>query len=101
MTEKQVRESGKKAKVARYAMSRVGRAIKKGETQGFMKVLIDARSEEILGAAILGVGGDEIVHIITDVMYAKKPYTLIKNAVHIHPTVSEFIPTMLGNLADL
>ena len=82
-------------------MSKVGRAIEKGETQGFMKALVGADTKEMLGAAILGVGGDEAVHSILDVMYAKAPYTLIQRAVHIHPTVSELIPTMLGSLQPL
>ncbi len=101
MTEAQVRQSGKKALIGKRPMTRVARAIEKGETQGFMKVLIDAESKLILGAAILGVGGDEIIHSILDVMYAKAPYTVIQRAVHIHPTVSELIPTMLGELQPL
>ena len=79
-------------------MTRVGRAIEKGETQGFMKILVDAETKAILGAAILGTGGDEAIHSILDVMYAKQPYTLIQRAMHIHPTVSELIPTLLGEL---
>ena len=101
MTEAQVRASGKKAMIGKMAMSRVSRAKEKGETQGFMKILIDAETKLILGAAILGIGGDEVIHVILDVMYARKPYTLIQRAVHIHPTVSELIPTMLGNLEPL
>lgn len=101
MTEAQVRESGKKALIGKRPMTRVGRAVEKGETQGFMKVLIDAETQEILGAAILGIGGDEIVHSILDVMYARAPYTLIQRSMHIHPTVSELIPTMLGDLKPL
>ncbi len=69
-----------------------------GETQGFMKVLVDADSKELLGAALLGLNADEVVHTLLDVMYAKKPFTTILRAVHIHPTVSELIPTLLGNL---
>ena len=80
---------------------RVSRAVEKSETQGFMKILVDAESKEILGAAILGIGGDEIIHSILDVMYAKAPYTVIQRAVHIHPTVTELIPTMLGDLKPL
>ena len=72
-----------------------------GETQGFMKVRVDAESEEILGAAVLGVGGDEVIHSILDIMYAKMPYTVIQRAVHAHPTVRELVPTMLGNLKPL
>ena len=101
MTERQVRESGRSALIATRSMKHVGRAREKGETQGFMKVLVDAQSEQILGAAILGVGGDEVVHSILDVMYAKAPYTVIQRAVHIHPTVSELIPTMLADLKPL
>ena len=77
-------------------MTKVGRAVEKGETFGFMKVLIDADTQRIMGAAILGTGGDEAIHSILDVMYADKPYTVIQRAMHIHPTVSELIPTMLG-----
>jgi pyruvate/2-oxoglutarate dehydrogenase complex dihydrolipoamide dehydrogenase (E3) component len=79
-------------------MTQVSRAVEKGETQGFMKIVVDEDTSEILGAAILGVGGDEAVHCILDVMYAKVPYTSLQRAVHIHPTVSELIPTMLGAL---
>lgn len=82
-------------------MTRVNRAVEKGETQGFMKVLVDADSKQILGASILGTGGDEAIHCIIDIMYAKAPYTTIQRAVHIHPTVSELIPTVLGDLKPL
>ncbi len=101
MTEQQVRESGKKALVGKMMMSRIGRARERSETQGFMKVLIDADSEQILGGTILGIGGDETIHLLLDVMYANKPYHVIKNAVHIHPTVAELIPTMLQDLKPL
>ena len=101
MTEAQVRKSGRKALMATRPMTRVSRAVEKSETQGFMKILVDAESKEILGAAILGIGGDEIIHSILDIMYAKAPYTVIQRAVHIHPTVSELIPTMLGDLKSL
>jgi pyruvate/2-oxoglutarate dehydrogenase complex dihydrolipoamide dehydrogenase (E3) component len=101
MTERQVRESGRKALVATRPMTRVGRAKEKGETQGFMKILVDEDSKEILGASILGVEGDEVIHSILDVMYARKPSTVIQRAVHIHPTVSELIPTLLGDLKPL
>jgi pyruvate/2-oxoglutarate dehydrogenase complex dihydrolipoamide dehydrogenase (E3) component len=101
MTEAQVRESGKKALIGKRPMKRVSRAVEKGETQGFMKVLVDAVSQEILGAAILGTGGDEVIHCILDVMYARAPYTVMQRAMHIHPTVSELIPTMLGELKPL
>jgi pyruvate/2-oxoglutarate dehydrogenase complex dihydrolipoamide dehydrogenase (E3) component len=98
MTEGEVRKSGKKALIGTMAMSRVGRARERSETQGFMKILIDAETKKILGAAILGIGGDEIIHSVLDVMYAGAPYTVIQRAMHIHPTVTELIPTMLGDL---
>ncbi len=101
LTETEVRKSGRQALIGRRPMTKVGRAIEKGETQGFMKILVDAQTHEILGAAILGTGGDEAIHSILDVMYAKAPYTVIRRAVHIHPTVSELIPTMLGDLKPL
>jgi len=101
MTEAQVRQSGRTALIGKRPMTNIGRAIEKGETQGFMKILVDANSEEILGAAILGVGGDEAIHSILDIMYAKQPYTVIQRAMHIHPTVSELIPTMLAELKPL
>jgi pyruvate/2-oxoglutarate dehydrogenase complex dihydrolipoamide dehydrogenase (E3) component len=82
-------------------MTSVGRAVEKSETQGFMKVVVDAESKLILGAAILGVMGDEVIHSILDVMYARQPYTLIQRAMHIHPTVTELVPTMLGDLKPL
>ena len=82
-------------------MSRVGRAKERSETQGFMKVLVDASSQKILGAAILGIEGDEVIHSILDVMVAGAPYTVLQRAMHIHPTVSEFIPTLLGKLEPL
>jgi pyruvate/2-oxoglutarate dehydrogenase complex dihydrolipoamide dehydrogenase (E3) component len=101
MTEAEVRNSGRAALVGKRPMTKVGRAVEKGESQGFMKIVVDAQSKEILGAAILGTGGDEAIHSILDVMYAKAPYTTIQRAVHIHPTVSELIPTMLGELQPL
>ncbi len=101
MTEREVRASGRKALIGRRPMTRVGRAVERGETQGFMKILVDAGSKEILGAALLGIGCDEVVHSIIDVMYAGAPYTVIQRAMHIHPTVTELIPTMLGELEPL
>jgi pyruvate/2-oxoglutarate dehydrogenase complex dihydrolipoamide dehydrogenase (E3) component len=101
LTEADVRRSGRKALLGRRPMTRVSRAVEKGETQGFMKVVIDAESKQILGAAVLGVGGDEVIHSILDIMYAKAPYTVMQRAVHIHPTVSELVPTMLGELTPL
>jgi pyruvate/2-oxoglutarate dehydrogenase complex dihydrolipoamide dehydrogenase (E3) component len=101
MTEAEARKSGKRALIGTRAMTRVSRAVEKGETQGFMKILVDADSREILGASILGTGGDEAIHCVLDTMYAKAPYTVMQRAVHIHPTVSELIPTMLGDLKPL
>jgi len=101
MTEAEAKTSGRKLLAAKMLMTRVGRAREAGETQGFMKVVVDADSKELLGAAILGMGGDEIVHSLLDVMYAKRPYTTIQRAMHIHPTVSELIPTLLGSLKPL
>ncbi len=101
MTVDQVRKSGRKALVGKRPMTRVGRAVEKGETQGFMKIVVDAETEEILGAAILGVGGDEVIHAILDIMTAKKPYTAISRTMHIHPTVSELVPTMLQEMEPL
>jgi pyruvate/2-oxoglutarate dehydrogenase complex dihydrolipoamide dehydrogenase (E3) component len=101
MTEAEVRRSGRPALVGKMAMERVGRARERGETQGFMKVFVDAQTNKIIGAAILGIGGDEVVHSIIDVMAAQAPYTVITGAVHIHPTVSELVPTLLGDLRPL
>src|SRR5207249_7489864 len=97
MTEREVRQRNKPALIAKRPMNRVGRAVEKGETQGFMKILVDAQDRRILGAALLGTGGDEAVHAILDLMYARAPYTVLQRAMHIHPTVSELLPTMLGD----
>ncbi|MGV0776130.1 FAD-containing oxidoreductase [Mycolicibacterium elephantis] len=101
MTADQVRRSGRKALVGKRPMTKVGRAVEKGETQGFMKVVVDAETEKILGAAILGVGGDEVIHAILDIMTADEPYTAISRTMHIHPTVSELVPTMLQEMTPL
>ena len=101
LTEAQVRQSGRSALIGKRFMANIGRAVEKGETQGFMKILVDAERKEILGAAILGVGGDEAIHSILDIMYTGSPYTVIQRAMHIHPTVSELIPTVLGDLKPL
>lgn len=101
MTEQEVRASGRPALVGRLPMSRVGRARERGETQGSMNVLVDAQTQRILGAALLGIEADEAIHAILDVMYADAPYTVIQRAMHIHPTVSELIPTLLGDLKPL
>jgi pyruvate/2-oxoglutarate dehydrogenase complex dihydrolipoamide dehydrogenase (E3) component len=101
MTEAQARRSGRRVLIGTRQMTRVKRSVEKGESLGFMKVLVDADSREILGAAILGLTGDEVIHGMLDVMYAKAPYTTISRAMHIHPTVSELIPTMLQSLTPL
>ena len=98
MTEAELRKSGRAALVAKFPMSKVSRAVEKGETQGLIKISVDAETKQILGAAILGTGGDEVIHVLLDIMYAKAPYTLIQRAMHIHPTVSEFLPTVLSKL---
>ena len=98
MTEAQAREAGRKIRVGTRPMTRIARAIEKGETLGFMKILVDAETDVILGAAILGVGGDEAIHGVLDIMAAKAPYTILRRSMPIHPTVSELIPTMLGDL---
>lgn len=101
MTEQEARISGRRVLIGRRPMTRVGRAIEKGESQGFMKVLVDRDSKEILGAGILGTGGDEVIHCVLDMMYARAPYTVMQRAMHIHPTVSELIPTMLDELQPI
>ena len=101
MTESAVRKAGRKALMATRPMTRVGRAVEKGETQGFMKILVAADTKEILGASLLGIECDEVIHSILDVMYAKAPYTVIQRAMHIHPTITELIPTLLGELKPL
>jgi len=98
MSDAEIRKSGRRALAAKYPMSQVSRADEKGETQGFIKISVDAETKQILGAAILGVGGDEVVHVLLDVMYAKAPYTVIQRAMHIHPTVAEFLPVILAKL---
>ncbi|MGF7175225.1 FAD-containing oxidoreductase [Azospirillum doebereinerae] len=98
MTESQARATGRPLLIARRPMSRVGRAVEKGETQGFMTAVVDARTQRILGAAILGTSGDEAIHGLLDTINADLPYTALQRAVPIHPTVSELIPTLLGDL---
>jgi pyruvate/2-oxoglutarate dehydrogenase complex dihydrolipoamide dehydrogenase (E3) component len=98
LTETEARASGRRVLIGRRAMTRVSRAIEKGDTRGFMKVVVDADTHKILGAAILGTGGDEAIHGILDVMNAGLPYEVLQRAVAIHPTVSELIPTMLGEM---
>lgn len=101
MSAREAKASGRNVLIGKRMMARVSRAREFGETRGFMKVLVDADSEEILGAVILGLSGDEVIHCLLDMMYAKKPYTVISRAVHIHPTVAELIPTILQELEPL
>jgi pyruvate/2-oxoglutarate dehydrogenase complex dihydrolipoamide dehydrogenase (E3) component len=98
MTLAQARTSGRRVLAGERPMTRVARAVEKGETQGFMRILVDGDSKEILGASLLGTGCDEAVHAILDLMYAKAPYTVMQHAMHIHPTVSELLPTILDDL---
>ncbi len=100
MTDAEIRTSGRRALAATYPMSKVSRAYEKGETQGFIKVSVDADTKQIVGAAILGVGGDEVIHVLLDVMYARAPYTVIQRAMHIHPTVAEYLPIVFAKLAS-
>ncbi len=101
MSEAQAKASGKRLLTAKRAMQRVGRAVESGETQGFMKVIVDADTNRLLGASILGMNGDEVVHSLLDVMAANQPYTAISRTVHIHPTVTELVPTLLQSLEPL
>jgi pyruvate/2-oxoglutarate dehydrogenase complex dihydrolipoamide dehydrogenase (E3) component len=101
MTEAEVRKTGKSALISTLAMKDVMRAFERGETKGFMKILVERDSKEILGASFLGLEGDEVIHCVLDIMYAKAPYTVMQRAMHIHPTVSEFIPTMMDTLKPL
>jgi pyruvate/2-oxoglutarate dehydrogenase complex dihydrolipoamide dehydrogenase (E3) component len=101
MTEREARDSGRRVLVGKRPMRQVGRARERSETDGFIKIMVDADSNEILGAAILGINGDEVVHTLLAAMYAKAPYTVISRAVHIHPTVAELLPTVLQSLEPL
>jgi pyruvate/2-oxoglutarate dehydrogenase complex dihydrolipoamide dehydrogenase (E3) component len=101
MTLDEARATGRRVLAGQRPMTRVARAIEKGETQGFMRILVDADTKDILGASILGPGGDEAIHAVLDLMYAKVPYTVLQRAMHIHPTVSELLPTLLGELQPL
>jgi pyruvate/2-oxoglutarate dehydrogenase complex dihydrolipoamide dehydrogenase (E3) component len=98
LTETEARRSAKNLLIGKRPMTRVGRAVEKGETNGFIKILVDGDSKQILGAAILGTGGDEVIHCVLDLMYAKAEYTVMQRAMHIHPTVAELLPTILGEL---
>jgi len=101
MTEAEVRKSGRPALISTMAMKNVSRAFEKGETKGFMKILVDRDSSQVLGGSFLGLAGDEVIHCILGLIYAKAPYTVMQRAMHIHPTVSELIPTMIGELKPL
>ena len=101
LTDREIKARGIKALTATYKMTAVGRARERGETKGFMKVTVDAASRKILGAALLGLGGDEVVHAFLDIMAAGAPYTVIQRTMHIHPTVAEYLPTMLEDLKPL
>jgi pyruvate/2-oxoglutarate dehydrogenase complex dihydrolipoamide dehydrogenase (E3) component len=101
LTEAQARASGRRVLMGKMPMSRVGRAIEMGETQGFMKLLVDSDGGQIMGGAILGAGGDEVIHCLLDLMYARAPYTVLQRAMHIHPTVAELLPTLSGMLKPL
>jgi pyruvate/2-oxoglutarate dehydrogenase complex dihydrolipoamide dehydrogenase (E3) component len=101
MTEAEVRKSGRPALIATMPMEDVSRAYEKGETNGFMKILVDRETKRFLGASFLGLNGDEVIHTVLDQMYAKAPYTVMQRAMHIHPTVTELLPTMLGELREL
>ena len=98
LTERDALAQGHAVRVGSRPMTRVARAVEKGETRGLMKIVVDAHSNMILGAAILGVGADEAIHAVIDTMAAKVPYTTLQRTVHIHPTVAELIPTILGEL---
>ncbi|HEX7772329.1 MAG TPA: hypothetical protein VF435_07890, partial [Pyrinomonadaceae bacterium] len=96
--EREARAMGRPLLIGQRPMSRVSRAVEKGETQGLMKVVVDAETRKILGAAILGTGGDEAIHGVLDIMNADVPYDVLQRAMGIHPTVSELIPTILGEM---
>ena len=101
LTHDQVRATGQPALTSKLMMTKVGRAREMGETAGFMKIAVDAQTQLILGAAIFGVHGDEVVQAVLEVMAAKQPYTVITRGMHIHPTVTELLPTLLEGLAPL
>jgi pyruvate/2-oxoglutarate dehydrogenase complex dihydrolipoamide dehydrogenase (E3) component len=98
MTEREARAAGRKILVGKYFMEDVGRAYERSETAGFMKVVVDAKTERILGASLLGIEGDEVMHTLLDLMYADAPYTVVTRAMHVHPTVSEYLPSLLYSL---
>ena len=98
LSEEQARRAGHRVRVGQRPMTRVGRAVEKDETAGFMKIVVDADTEAVLGGTMLGVGADEAIHAILDTMAARAPYPVLQRAMHIHPTVAELIPTLLGEL---
>jgi pyruvate/2-oxoglutarate dehydrogenase complex dihydrolipoamide dehydrogenase (E3) component len=101
MTEAQARQSGRRVLVASMAMADVARAIEKGETTGLMKLVVDADSRKVLGAAVLGPSGDEVIHCILDLMYAGASSTVLRRAMHIHPTVAEMLPSLAAELVPV
>ena len=101
LSQAEVRKRGRPALVANWPMERVSRAFERGETQGFMRILVDRETKQILGASLLGLSADEVIQDVVDLMYAKAPYTTLQRAMHIHPTVAEYLPTMLGSLTPL
>jgi pyruvate/2-oxoglutarate dehydrogenase complex dihydrolipoamide dehydrogenase (E3) component len=101
LSQAEVRKRGLPALVANWPMERVSRAFERGETQGFMRILVDRETKQILGATLLGLSADEVMQDVLDLMYAKAPYTTLQRAMHIHPTVAEYLPTMLGSLEPL
>ncbi|WP_369074331.1 hypothetical protein [Salinimicrobium oceani] len=101
LNEQQIKEKGIRAKLAEMPMENIARAKEKGETTGMLKIFIDADTDKILGATFLGTGADELIHTVIDQMYAGASYKVLRDAVHIHPTVSELLPTMLEDLKDL
>ena len=101
MTEAQALASGKRVLVGKWPMSNVGRARERSETDGFLKVLVDADTDQVLGAAVLGIRGDEVVHTLLTLMATGAPYTVLARTVFIHPTVTELVPSTLQNLVPL
>jgi len=101
MTEAEVRKAGRPALIATMPMEDVSRAYEKGETNGFMKILVDKETRQFLGASFFGLNGDEIIHTVLDQMYAQAPATVVARAMHIHPTVTELLPTMLQELREI
>src|SRR5262249_5572427 len=101
ITEAEAPKTGKPMLISVLGMEHVNRAYERGETKGFMKILVERDSKQLIGASLLGLAGDEVIHCILDMMYAKAPYTVMQRAMHIHPTVSELIPTMLHDLKPL